>query len=106
MSLDRINTGKSHSDKQQSKNAANEQIKFIIANQKYLLRVRSGEKLLLKVKSFMNQDYELTPGQKSEVDRICELVWKGYDMEMPESERVGSFQTTYKPNNRTKLRYG
>jgi hypothetical protein len=106
MPLDRINTGKYHSDKQQSKNAAEEQLKFILGNQKYLLRVRNGDKLLLKIKSFMNQDFPLTENQKSEVDRICELVWKGYDMAMPESERVGSFQTTYKPNNRTKLRYG
>ncbi len=106
MGLDRINTGKYHSDKIQSKNAAEEQMKFILGNQKYLLRVRSGEKLLLKIKSFMNQDFPLTENQKSEIDRITEKVWEGYDMDKPESEKVGSFKATYKPNNRTKLRYG
>jgi uncharacterized protein (DUF2384 family) len=105
MPLDRVNTARFHSDKEQSKNSALEQIKFIIANKKHLLKVRGGQKLLSKIRSFMDEP-ELTPNQKSEVDRIAELVWKGYDLNKSEDEQLGSFQTTYKPNKRTLIRYG
>ncbi len=106
MSLDRINTTRFHSDKNQSGNAAQEQIKFIIANEKHLLKVRNGAKLLEKIKSFQTQDFPLTDKQKSEVDRIVELTWQGYDMDKPEDEKIGSFKATYKPNKRAFLRYG
>jgi hypothetical protein len=105
MALDRVNTTRFHSDKEQSKNSALEQMKFIIANQKHLLKVRGGANLLSKIKSFMSEP-ELTSNMKSEVDRIVEKVWQGYDMDKPEKEKVGSFQGTYKPNKRTLLRFG
>lgn len=81
-------------------------MKFIIGNAKHLLKVRGGDKLLSKIKSFMKQDFELTPNQKSEIDRIVEKTWQGYDMKSGNEQKLGSFQTTYKPNKRTLLRYG
>jgi len=98
MGLDRINTTRYHSDKEQAVKLAKEQLRTIIANKKAFENIRGGGKYLSAALSMDAQLEPLSPNQLSYIDSIYEKMWsgKGYD----------SFTPTYKPNKKTMLNFG
>lgn len=98
MALDRINTGRYSSDKNQAQTSARAQLKIIMANKEKLLRVKNGKKFLTVAVSFDGCKEDFTPKQLSYIDTIYEKVMEGAGFE--------SFKATYKPNKKTLLRYG
>lgn len=74
--LDRINTGRSHSDKASSYRFRLEQIKFINENKKFLERAGEDRKLRLvnSIKEYYDQNKFMTGPQLSAVDDVYERV--------------------------------
>ena len=70
--LNRINTGKSHSDKGQAQRAAKVLLKFILASQKHF-KPKSGKHLRAAV-SMDSQLGLFSPKQLSYVDSIYEIL--------------------------------
>ena len=70
--LDRLNTGKSHSDKAYAQRAAKETLKFILANKNVLKFDHMNAALSMNA-----QSKPLSPKQLSYVDDIYEKVMDG-----------------------------
>jgi hypothetical protein len=81
MSVDRVPQNRYFSGKDQQQRSAREKLKFILANKKYLLKVRNGSKLAYDAEDISKQKHDFTEGQLSYIDGIYEKVWKGYGEE-------------------------
>ena len=98
MPLDKINKTVFHNDNPCAQRGAREYLKFILANKAALLKVKGGEDFYKAARNLSFIIEDLTPKQLSFIDVIYEKTMKGLGLE--------SFSATYKPNNKTNLRYG
>jgi hypothetical protein len=89
MPPDRINTARYLNDNSQAQRTAREQLKFILANGQYLLKVRGGEKYFEDAKDFIKMKDNFTEPQLSFIDVIYEKTMKGLGFE--------SYSSTFKP---------
>ena len=91
MSLDRINTTKFLSDKDQSERSARAQLSFIFMHEADLIKGKNGEKLLRDAKD-MAECFTLSDKQKSYIDSIYEKVMKALGFE--------SYTSTFRPRKK------
>lgn len=89
MSLVKVNDVRFLNDNSQAQRTAREQLKFIIANGQYLLKVRGGENYHKTAKDFSNMKEKFTSPQLSYIDVIYEKTMKGLG--------YGSYSSTFKP---------
>ena len=79
MPLDRV-TDPFEKNTDQAQRSAKEQLRFVLANERHLLKVRNGQKKLEDGKEFMaliERGVPLSPNQLSYADGIYEAVWRG-----------------------------
>jgi len=71
------NTARFHNSKPCEERGTKEKLKFILDNQKALLTVRGGDKLLAAAKNMNAQTEPLTKEQMPFIDNIMERTYEG-----------------------------
>jgi hypothetical protein len=77
MGVDRLKSDRYSSDKDRAQQSTRDNLKFILANKKHLLKVRRGTEIFLAADSMSQQQEPFTPKQMQYIDSIYEKVMSG-----------------------------